>query len=218
MYSRNKKQKNNNSKKIVTSNFKARLISGLLIVAIFLFSILYSTLLYMSLIIVIAQLMALEWHQMSKGNSLLHIVVTTIGVLGLLCLAQNHKMAMLYYSTVWTIDVMAYVGGSIIGGPRLAPIISPRKTWSGLVCGMAGAALIQYIFRYLHHGYIAHHPVTFGIALGIACQCSDLYVSYFKRKYKVKDTGNIIPGHGGVLDRFDSTLLTSVPFYILTSI
>jgi phosphatidate cytidylyltransferase len=107
---------------------------------------------------------------------------------------------------VWASDIGAYAAGRLIGGPKLAPRISPGKTWSGaaggLVAAMAAGAAAGLA---LEGGTVPHIlPVAFGI--GIAAQLGDLLESAVKRHYGVKDSGWLIPGHGGLLDRLDGVL------------
>jgi len=108
-------------------------------------------------------------------------------------------------------DTCAYATGRTIGGPKLAPKISPKKTWSGLLGGMTGAAL--------GGGAVASvcdaHIVTLGVMGGVfavIAQLGDLLVSKAKRAFGIKDSSNLIPGHGGVLDRLDGFLSTSLAF------
>ncbi len=111
---------------------------------------------------------------------------------------------------VWASDIGAYTVGRLLGGPKLAPRISPSKTWSGAAGGLAGAMAVGAAAALaLHGGRVAHIlPVAAGI--GIAAQIGDLLESAVKRHYGVKDSGRLIPGHGGLLDRLDG-LLTAAP-------
>jgi len=107
---------------------------------------------------------------------------------------------------VWAIDTAAYIVGRSIGGPKLAPRISPNKTWSGLLGGMAGAVLVGLVF-----GWVEGVSPVWALALvsgGLAVveQIGDIAESYAKRRFGAKDSGNLIPGHGGLLDRLDGML------------
>ncbi len=110
--------------------------------------------------------------------------------------------AMLWlFAVVWGTDVMALVGGRLIGGPRLAPAISPAKTWSGCIVGVVAGALLGVA--------VTPYPGRLGIAFalglvgGAVAQAGDLFESALKRRFGVKDSGSVIPGHGGVMDRLD---------------
>jgi phosphatidate cytidylyltransferase len=112
---------------------------------------------------------------------------------------------------VWASDIGAYVAGRAIGGPRLAPAISPGKTWSGAVGGLVAAALIgAAASAILRNGPVFWRPMLFAVLIGIIGQAGDLFESQLKRHFGVKDSGSMIPGHGGLLDRLDA-LLTAVP-------
>ena len=101
----------------------------------------------------------------------------------------------------WATDIFAYFAGRSIGGAKLAPRISPNKTWAGLVGGVAGAAVVG-AFTAIWFGLGS--PFTWaGPFMGMIAQAGDLYESWLKRRAGVKDSGTILPGHGGALDRLD---------------
>ncbi len=104
-------------------------------------------------------------------------------------------------SLVWATDIGAYFAGRSIGGPKLAPTISPNKTWAGLIGGIIVATIVALALQAFYQ-----LPPRFVIAtplLAILAQAGDLYESWLKRRAGVKDSGSVIPGHGGVLDRLD---------------
>ena len=114
---------------------------------------------------------------------------------------------------IWVCDTAAMFGGKLIGGPKLAPVVSPGKTRSGGVAGLAGAVVAALVFSQaalvptgvtLGVGQL----VLFGLVLGVVGQAGDLVESLFKREAGVKVSSNLIPGHGGILDRFDSLYVT----------
>ena len=112
---------------------------------------------------------------------------------------------------IWATDICAYLVGRSLGGPKLAPTISPGKTWSGLMGGIAGASLV---------GAAAAQAPGFGYALAAALggclavvgQAGDLFESALKRRAGVKDSGHLIPGHGGLLDRIDGLIFAAPVF------
>ena len=107
---------------------------------------------------------------------------------------------------VWATDTFAYFAGRIIGGPKLAPVLSPKKTWAGLLGGMAGAALVSTLYAvYWLPSWAALAGVA--AALAVVAQLGDIFESALKRRYGMKDSGNLIPGHGGVLDRVDGLVV-----------
>lgn len=110
---------------------------------------------------------------------------------------------------VWGCDTLAMGGGALIGGPKFAPVVSPKKTWSGTVTGSLGATLLgpAYGALVLARAGLELDPwrlAAFGLVLSVVGQVGDLAESLFKREAGVKDSGTFFPGHGGVLDRLDS--------------
>ncbi|HBQ29232.1 MAG TPA: phosphatidate cytidylyltransferase [Desulfotomaculum sp.] len=118
---------------------------------------------------------------------------------------------------VWATDTTAYFSGKIFGRRPLAPLISPGKTVAGVIGGVAGGLVVTLIFI-LFYPILPKLPVLFlGLLISVVAQISDLTASIFKRQAKVKDAGKIIPGHGGILDRFDSLFFTSpLVYYYVT--
>lgn len=107
---------------------------------------------------------------------------------------------------VWAIDTAAYVVGRSVGGPKLAPRISPNKTWSGLFGGLAGAMLVGLIFGWADGVSTPWRLALVSGGLAVVEQIGDIAESYAKRRFGAKDSGNLIPGHGGLLDRLDGML------------
>lgn len=110
---------------------------------------------------------------------------------------------------VWATDTGGYVFGKRIGGPKLAPRISPKKTWAGLYGGAFSAGVVGLITAFVVNLEALPALILFSGLLAVVEQASDLMESYVKRRFGVKDSGNIIPGHGGVLDRVDGLVLTA---------
>jgi phosphatidate cytidylyltransferase len=112
--------------------------------------------------------------------------------------------------TVWSADTLAYFAGRIIGGPKLAPVLSPKKTWAGLGGAIVGSAAASMIFALVMGlGGLAVLGLIAG-ALAIVEQGGDLFKSALKRHYGVKDSGRLIPGHGGVIDRVDGLVAVAM--------
>ncbi|MDB5672512.1 MAG: phosphatidate cytidylyltransferase [Alphaproteobacteria bacterium] len=112
----------------------------------------------------------------------------------------------------WSTDIFAYFAGRAIGGPKLAPRVSPNKTWAGLIGGMAGAAVIGALAAWLLDLGPSYYVV--GAPLALLAQLGDLYESWVKRRAGVKDSGSLIPGHGGVLDRVDGLLPVALATFL----
>jgi phosphatidate cytidylyltransferase len=112
-------------------------------------------------------------------------------------------------AVVWTTDILAYLVGRTVGGPRLAPSISPGKTWSGLCGGVVAAALAGGVTAWAIGSERVAQAAGLGGLLAIISQIGDLIESTLKRRAGVKDSGTLIPGHGGVLDRLDGLILAA---------
>lgn len=143
--------------------------------------------------------------------------------LGLPCLAllwlrmgdQGMLAVSWLFVAVWSCDTGAYFAGRGLGGPKLAPRISPKKTWSGLLGGMLAAALASAgLAAFVDHGSAVPFAVL-GAVLALISQCGDLAESGVKRRFDVKDSGALIPGHGGILDRVDGILFAAPALALL---
>lgn len=125
-------------------------------------------------------------------------------VLALLVLREQPQGLLLTFwamALVWACDSGAFFAGRAIGGPKLAPAISPNKTWAGFLGGLLAAAVFAYILVALFGLPVLLAVATPGLA--ILAQLGDLYESNLKRRAGVKDSGNLLPGHGGIMDRLD---------------
>ncbi len=126
------------------------------------------------------------------------------------------KFVLLMFVAIWICDTFAYFLGKQFGKHRLFERVSPKKSWEGAVAGLVGA-LLTYLLVY----FLQIIPITIyvaivgGLIVGIVGQFGDLVESWFKRDAKVKDSSNLLPGHGGILDRFDSVMFSSVAFLAL---
>jgi phosphatidate cytidylyltransferase len=117
---------------------------------------------------------------------------------------------------IWASDIGAYLVGRLIGGPRLAPLISPGKTWSGASGGIAAALAVGWGAVWTTTGTLAWTTVI-ALIICVIGQLGDLTESWAKRRFGVKDSGTIIPGHGGLLDRLDA-LIAVAPFAALLAL
>ena len=138
-----------------------------------------------------------------------------IGAVALVWLRQPAGVGgvnvMVLLLVVWASDIGAYMAGRAVGGPKLAPSISPGKTWSGAVGGLIAAAATGLVASaLLSHGMPSWRPAGFAAFIGVISQMGDLFESQVKRHFGVKDSGHLIPGHGGLLDRLDA-VLTAAP-------
>jgi phosphatidate cytidylyltransferase len=119
------------------------------------------------------------------------------------------------FAVVWSSDTAAYAAGRSIGGPKLWPRVSPNKTWAGLAGALAAGALAGAIFAILEPEAPALRLVLLGIALAFVAQAGDLAESALKRLFNLKDASDLIPGHGGFMDRMDSIVAAAVAAALL---
>lgn len=121
-------------------------------------------------------------------------------------------------AVVWGMDIGGYAVGCSVKGPKLCPKISPKKTWSGLLGGMALAGLSGYLVAQAFDDPRAVRTALVGVGLAVFSQAGDLFESYVKRRAGAKDSGTLIPGHGGLLDRIDGLLAAAIAMAVLMAI
>ena len=109
----------------------------------------------------------------------------------------------LLFAIVWTTDVLGYFAGRAFGGPKLWPSVSPKKTWSGAICGTVGAVVVALLVAAQFGSFDRIVIIAVALLLSIMAQAGDLFESWVKRQFDAKDSSHIIPGHGGVMDRLD---------------
>jgi phosphatidate cytidylyltransferase len=153
------------------------------------------------------------------GWRYLGVVYVSLPPIALVLLREDptHGIAaiVLVMLMVWAADTLAYFAGRIIGGPKLAPAISPKKTWAGLIGAMAGSALAAFAVVKLLGLPSPFVLVLIAALLAIVEQAGDLFKSAMKRHYGVKDSGSLIPGHGGVIDRVDGLVAVATAAAII---
>ena len=114
------------------------------------------------------------------------------------------------FAVVWTTDIAAFFAGRAIGGPKLWERVSPKKTWSGALGGLFGAMIAGALVAHFAGAPRLLPVLAVSAALSIASQAGDLFESALKRRFGVKDSGRLIPGHGGILDRVDGLVAAAV--------
>ncbi|MBY9067578.1 phosphatidate cytidylyltransferase [Hyphomonas sp. WL0036] len=122
---------------------------------------------------------------------------------------EGRNAALYFMSFVWASDAAAYFTGRAVGGPKLLPKESPNKTWSGAIGAVIACAICGYFAAGIEGAQLGAW-IACGIAISIVAQAGDLFESGLKRRFKVKDSGRILPGHGGLLDRVDGLGAVSV--------
>ena len=160
-------------------------------------------------IAVVAVALGLLSRRLSMGWGVLYVGVPAFALVQLNWAWS--ELVLWAFLVTWATDILAYFAGRAIGGPKLAPRISPNKTWAGLAGGVVGAAAVAWLAAY----FLELDPVFryVGAPMGLLAQLGDLYESSVKRRKGVKDSGRILPGHGGVLDRLDGLLPVALATY-----
>ena len=164
--------------------------------------------------VLLVYLLGLRCRERSPLWLALGIVYISVPCLALLWLrdlsGMGWEVVFWILGVVWATDTGAYCAGVLVGGPKLAPRISPNKTWAGLAGGFVMAALVSGLLVGLTEEAFSLWPlVCLGAFFALVEQMGDLFESFVKRHFGVKDTSRLIPGHGGVLDRLDGLLVVS---------
>ena len=209
------------------SELTKRMISAVLLAAVLLGDLWLGSWWYLALlliggVLVLREFMRLVWKMTSvTGLRILWVVFgviyITLAVHGLWQVralpAAGLLMAAWLFLVVWATDVGAYVFGRTIGGPKIAPAISPSKTWAGLFGGAVFVMVTMYIMAMIEGlGRQSLAFALYGIPLAVMAQAGDFFESWMKRRAGVKDSGTLIPGHGGLFDRVDGLLPVAIVF------
>lgn len=217
---------------VIDRAFKTRSLSAALLAPAVLAILYFGGAAFMLLLAAAAGIGIYEWARMVKNSPLFLIggtfyITFSLIVMGWIRLVPAdglyHTLTLLLI--VWASDISAYVAGKSIGGPKLAPVISPKKTWAGFAGSSIGASIVAAgmacpwvlekfdvtpVWGMGSGGYF-----VMGFVLAMFGQMGDLLKSIFKRRAGVKDSGTIIPGHGGILDRIDALLMVALLFGLL---
>lgn len=221
----------------VNHDFTARIVSGLVLAPLTIAAIFYGGLAFQAFVAIAFGLSFKEWIRMArKGDNTIRD-----GIIGILYIAfcfaaflklrlemeQGLFLTIVLLAGVWASDIAAYFTGKFLGGPKLMPKVSPNKTWSGFIGGTLGSACTLMAMDYFATDFsrasglesLPFAPLEIAFMIGalftVFGQMGDLLVSWYKRRVGVKDTGTLIPGHGGILDRIDSLLFVTPFFFIV---
>ncbi|WP_418790197.1 phosphatidate cytidylyltransferase [Phosphitispora sp. TUW77] len=134
-------------------------------------------------------------------------------IINLRQLPGGFHLVFLMMGATWSTDTFAYFIGSAWGKTKLAPLLSPNKSVEGSIGGILGSVAVSVVFWAVGQHFAIIHYIIIGILVGLMGQVGDLAESALKRFAGVKDSGKIIPGHGGIMDRFDSMLITAPVIY-----
>jgi phosphatidate cytidylyltransferase len=197
-----------------------RTITGLVMIAVAIAAAIVGGYVFAVLVAAAATAVFYEWTRIARGwgpewqvAGFVYALVAALSLLWIRDRADNGISLVLWvFTIVWATDIGAYFAGRAIGGPKLAPSISPGKTWAGFYGGVAAATVFGAawaIFTGLHQVVLLLAPL-----FAVAAQGGDLFESWMKRRAGLKDSGTWLPGHGGIFDRLDGLL----PVAILTAV
>ena len=208
--------------------FEKRILSSLILIPIAIFFIIQGSPFFTFFLIILFLATSYEWFKMNNKNSLLKLLGITFLLFSFYATfeirEQNSFKFFLFIVTICVFtDIGGYIFGKIFKGPKLTKI-SPKKTYAGVI----GSFLLSLIAGLIFVKYLDDVPTITNadsltlllpiLSISLISQIGDLIISYFKRKAKLKDTGKILPGHGGVLDRIDGLVFVMPIIYLLSKI
>ncbi len=210
-------------KNLQTPELIKRILSAIVLAPLAIFVVYLGNIYFQACIIFICVLMSIEWTKIVRSrqdlptlNKLLwncfgfiYVVTPCTCLIYLRELPDGFTIVTWLLLCVWATDSGAYFAGTTLKGPKIFPQISPKKTWSGLMGGAICAGIVGYLYQLNNHfNEINFFQMSFAIA--VVSQVGDFLESAVKRYFSLKDSGNIIPGHGGILDRVDGLVTSSV--------
>ena len=205
------------------SELLKRFISSIILLPIIFFIIIKGSILFYFLLLLAFTISVYEWHQMSKNKSyylygFIFLIISFLCIYKLRINPDNDFLKLIIVTIICILtDIGGYIFGKFFKGPKLTKY-SPNKTYSGVIGGyLLSLSLIIFFINFeIFNGEYLLRFTLFVFLVSTVSQFGDICVSYFKRISKIKDTGNIIPGHGGLLDRIDG-MIFAYPFsYLIT--
>ena len=224
---------------LLSDSLFLRIISSLVLIPIVMASIILGGWYFAFFVAIAFGRTCAEWYYLTRGSDKFFLYLT-LGIIYfsfsflqfeyLRLFAENGVyLTLVCMFMIWGSDTGAFIFGKNFGGPLMSPTISPKKTWSGMIGAMVGSAVafvgtiyaapsLSEIIPNTLKPTLSDLPVfiTVSLMMGYVGQVGDLLMSAMKRKAHVKDSGNLIPGHGGILDRIDSLLLV-VPIFVIVA-
>jgi len=205
--------------------FKKRLLSSIILIPISIFFIIKGSIFFIFFLSILFLATSYEWVKMNKKNNLLKFFGLIYLLLSFYAAFEiRENFVFINFLFVITIciftDIGGYVFGKIFNGPKLTRI-SPKKTYAGVFGGflLSLAAGLFFVHYLIPDGKIFEEDLILFILIlfiSLISQIGDLIISFFKRKAKIKDTGKILPGHGGLLDRIDGMIFVFPIFYLIS--
>jgi len=202
----------------------ARIVSAVVLAPVVLAAVYFGSPAFDALVAIAALVLAWEWNRLCAGRpgwlaaGFLYIALPSAALLYLRGDAEAGLETVLWLlAVVWAADTGAYAVGRLVGGPKLAPRISPAKTWSGLFGGIGSAGAVGWAAALILGLEGMLGLVLWSATVGAVSQGGDLLESWIKRRFGVKDTSGILPGHGGLFDRVDGLLAAAVAVAAVTA-
>ena len=194
-----------------------RALSGVVYVAIMWFGTFCSTLSFHILFAVILLVCLYEMYKLRKGKTKALAFLYVLSPLLLIHLIPTNLVLLMLILT-WTFDTFAYIVGVRFGKHKIIPTVSPKKSWEGFVGGFISTVIGAYLTVNYFPEFKLSQVIVISLFLPFTATIGDFTESYYKREAGVKDSGNFIPGHGGILDRMDSFMITIPILYILINL
>jgi phosphatidate cytidylyltransferase len=151
------------------------------------------------------------------GAGLVYVSIPTMALIWLIEAPGGGLLVLWLLVVVWATDTGAFAAGRLIGGPKLAPAISPSKTWAGAAGGLVAAVAASLVMAGRLLPMELDQAATFAVIVSVFAQLGDLGQSWVKRRFKAKDSGTLIPGHGGLMDRVDGLVPAASVFALIAA-
>lgn len=206
----------------------SRIITSLVLLPILLFCIFFNKNIFILFLLMIGLISSYEWYNMHKKKSVLllfsGLIFLYVSIFSAYALRGDNYQSMFFFTWILLIcffsDIGGYTCGKIIGGKKISKI-SPNKTLSGVLGSISFSFLPIFIISYQHlfdiKLFVNFNTLFISCLVSLISQTGDMFISYFKRLRKIKDTGNILPGHGGILDRIDGIIFV-LPFIFFSKL
>ena len=208
------------------ANIYNRIISGIFFVIPFIYFIIQGGYLFVVFFLLILSIIIYEFMSVSKTklnfiNKIFILFILIISIFHFIFLRIANDVGIEFYilyivAAIWIFDSFSLIGGKLIGGKKLFPKISPNKTYSGLIVGLLSLLIFSITFMFFLGDFI--YVITLvTLLIGLLSFLGDALESYLKRYLEIKDFGNLLPGHGGLLDRMDAFILIFFVHLVLLS-
>ena len=201
----------------MSSEFIKRILSSIVLLPLIFFIVIEGSFLFVIFLVICFFISVLEWNNMSKklkykNFGLIFLLISFLSIYNLRLNYNDNYIIFMYVIIICvSTDIGGYIFGKLFKGPKLT-IYSPNKTIAGMLGGFVMSILAMHVLIYIYEDQnFSIKLLAFVIFISVISQLGDITVSFFKRLAKIKDTGNIIPGHGGLLDRIDG-MIFAFPF------